>query len=164
MNKELQQPISPRQCIAVTRGKPARKPSGFTLIELMVVVALVALLLSIAVPGYSAQIRRANRTEAKTALLGVASAQERFLFSFGRYSESLTGAVGNSRVSGLALADTTKSGDDDNAYYDMSLEVEPGGLGYEVSAFPQGSQTVDDCGTLRLTHSGERGADAEGCW
>ena len=161
--KSNDRPVSPSPDHVMHTGT-ARRASGFTLIELMVVVALIAVLVSIAVPGYSAQIRRANRTEAKTALLGVASAQERFLFSYGRYSTSLTGARGGGRNSGLALKDTTRSDDQDSAYYDMALDVDNGGMAYVVSAAPQGSQAVDECGKLSLTHTGERGADRADCW
>src|SRR5438132_12993393 len=52
---------------------------GFTLIELMVVVAIVTILFSIAIPSYMSYIRQSRRTEAKTAVLDLAGREERFL-------------------------------------------------------------------------------------
>ena len=51
---------------------------GFTLIELMVTVAIATILISIAIPAYNTQIRKSRRTEAKTALLDLAGREERF--------------------------------------------------------------------------------------
>ena len=55
------------------------RASGFTLIELMVVVAVASILVAIAVPTYQNQIRHSRRTDAKTALLDMAVRQEKFL-------------------------------------------------------------------------------------
>jgi len=58
---------------------PARHSRGFTLIELMIVVVIATILLSIAIPSYQQQVRQSRRTEAKTAILDLASREERFL-------------------------------------------------------------------------------------
>ena len=62
------------------------KSAGMTLIELMIVVAIVALLASIAVPSYRQYVLRANRTEATTALLQLAAAQEKFYLQNNTYA------------------------------------------------------------------------------
>lgn len=142
--------------------------AGFTLIELMTVLAILTILLSIAIPAYTEQIRKANRAEAMEALMRVASAQERNLFTFGRYSSNLTGPrTGNALTSGLNLKDSTQESPEDNTYYSLSLNTDPGGLGYSASAAPQGSQVTDACGTLMLDHTGDRSASGRGsnnCW
>src|SRR6201987_5835023 len=56
---------------------------GFTLIELMVVVVIATILLSIAVPSYMSQVRQSRRTEAKTAVLDLASREERYFSTNG---------------------------------------------------------------------------------
>ena len=53
-------------------------PKGFTLVELMVVIVIVAVLAAIAIPGYTSQIRKSRRTEARNALLDAAAREERF--------------------------------------------------------------------------------------
>jgi type IV pilus assembly protein PilE len=60
-----------------------RAPRGFTLIELMVVVVIATILLSIAVPSYMSQVRQSRRTEAKTAVLDLASREERYFSTNG---------------------------------------------------------------------------------
>ena len=62
------------------------KSAGMTLIELMIVVAIVALLASIAVPSYRQYVLRANRIEATTALLQLAAAQEKFYLQNNTYA------------------------------------------------------------------------------
>ena len=67
---------------------PPRKSSGFTLIELMVTVVIGAILASIAVPMYTAQMRQSRRTEARTALLDMASREERYSSTNSAYSSA----------------------------------------------------------------------------
>ena len=63
-----------------------RKDSGFSLIELMVVVAIATLLAAIAIPAYNSQIRKSRRTEAKTAIMDLASREERYYATQSTYS------------------------------------------------------------------------------
>src|SRR6201987_6133436 len=56
---------------------------GFTLVELMVVVVIATILLSVAVPSYMSQVRQSRRTEAKTAVLDLASREERYFSTNG---------------------------------------------------------------------------------
>src|SRR5258708_20456562 len=62
-------------------GPPS--PRGFSLIELMVVVAIATILFAVAVPSYMSYMRQARRTEARTALLDLASREERFFSTNG---------------------------------------------------------------------------------
>jgi type IV pilus assembly protein PilE len=59
---------------------------GFTLVELMIVVVIAAILVSIAIPSYSSYVQRSRRTEAKSALLNMASLEERFYSTQNLYS------------------------------------------------------------------------------
>jgi type IV pilus assembly protein PilE len=63
------------------------RSSGFTLIELMIVVAVVAILGTIAISGYTSSVRKSRRTEARTALLDLASREERFMSTNSAYSD-----------------------------------------------------------------------------
>jgi type IV pilus assembly protein PilE len=60
-----------------------RRSRGFTLVELMIVVVIATILLSIAVPSYMSQVRQSRRTEAKTAVLDLASREERYFSTNG---------------------------------------------------------------------------------
>lgn len=63
-----------------------RKVSGFSLIELMVVVAIATILAVIAIPAYNNQIRKSRRTEAKTAIMDLAAREERYYATQSTYS------------------------------------------------------------------------------
>jgi len=134
------------------RGRGAGQ--GFTLIELMIVVAVVALLAVVALPSYQSSVRRAHRTEAKASLSAAAQMMERYLTEKGSYaSATLGGSTG-------VYPDRSENG-----YYALSLS-NLGASTFTLSAVPQGSQASDECGTFTLTQRGERGsglAPAE-CW
>jgi type IV pilus assembly protein PilE len=66
----------------------AHAMAGFTLIELMIVVLIVAMLAAIAFPSYTAQVRKSRRSEAKSALLDLAGREERYMATNGAYTSS----------------------------------------------------------------------------
>src|SRR5258708_40052678 len=65
---------------------PVSSSKGFTLVELMVVIVIVAILAAIAIPGYTSQIRKSRRTEARNALLDAAAREERFFATNNYYT------------------------------------------------------------------------------
>ena len=67
-----------------------REPRGFTLMELMITLAIAAILASIAVPAYNSYILKSHRTEAKSALLDMASMEERYFTTQNSYSTATT--------------------------------------------------------------------------
>ena len=144
------------------RANPSR---GFTLVELVVVLAIVGVLLAIAVPSYQEYVRRATRTEAENLLMRAASEQEKFFTTFNRYSGSISGArTGDPATSGLNMTASSKDGATDNAYYDIAVALSDANLGYTLTATPQGDQTKDSCGSLALDHRGNRTAAKPDCW
>src|ERR1700732_2259537 len=68
--------------------------TGFTLIELMVVVVIATILVSIALPSYMLQIRQSRRTEARSAILDLASREERFFSTNGANYTNIAGSLG----------------------------------------------------------------------
>ena len=72
--------------MAVSTKKPI---SGFTLIELMIVVAIVGILLAVGIPGYQSVVQKGRRAEAKTALMDMANRQERLMLDRSLYTTDL---------------------------------------------------------------------------
>jgi type IV pilus assembly protein PilE len=108
---------------------------GFTLIELMVVVAIVAILAAIAIPSFADQMRKSRRAEAVSSLQDAQLRLERWRVDH----KDFTG-------SGVAITDT--------AFYDFTVTaaVATPNL-YSVSAAPLGSQQKDMCGTMTISVS-----------
>ncbi|MBK8106720.1 MAG: prepilin-type N-terminal cleavage/methylation domain-containing protein [Betaproteobacteria bacterium] len=102
--------------------------SGFTLVELMIAVVIVALLASIALPSFMDSIRKSRRSEAFAALSAVQQAQERWRSNGSSYAESLTNAA-NGTPPGLGMASATTA----KGYYTLSLSG-AGASGYTVTA------------------------------
>lgn len=138
----------------------ARAARGFTLIELMIAVVIVAILAAVALPAYQDAIRKARRSEGKAALLRTAQLQERWYTANGTYTTDLGALYGKP---GAAV----RSDEDPFAFaghYILGITAAASGgiaQGYTLSAEPAGdrglqgsSHTDPDCGTLTLTNTG----------
>jgi len=119
---------------------------GFTLIELMVVVAIVAIIVAIALPSYSRQVEKTRRADAQSALLDAAQALER---CFTR----------NNAYNAPACSVPTTSPD---GFYTITLTATPST--FNLTATATGS---DACSPFTLDHLGVRnsgGSEADRCW
>ena len=126
---------------------------GLTLIELMVVVAVVAILVSVAIPSYNNHVMKSRRAAASACLMERAQFMER------HYTTNLTyvGAPEPAQCADIAN------------FYTVSYATNPTARAYTLQAAPKGAQLRDtQCGTLSLTSAGQRGsADTTGmarCW
>jgi len=140
----------------VGRGQPrplAR--AGFTLIELMIVVAILGIITAIAVPIYSQYVDRARRTEAKDALQDTAQRLERCYSQYGAYDDANCGVADD-----ITNGSTIESAE---GYYEISATTLDTGA-FSLQAAPQGVQSDDACGTFTLDHRGSEGADEDDCW
>ena len=143
--------------------RPARiagclRAPGFSLIEMLVVLLLLAIVASIALPAYNDHVLRAHRAEARAGLLQAAHRLEREATAAGAYPNAeLPDAMaavpgGRYRISRQKPADATDAG-----------------IRFLLLATPQGAQTGDRCGTFTLSSTGERGlidnqAKVADCW
>ncbi len=133
---------------------------GFTLIELMITVAVIAILAAVALPSYQEYVRKARRADAQSFMLEVAAKQQHFMVDRRAYSESLTDAPASG---GLGLTVPSAVG----PYYDIELVADNGARPptFTVTAKPKGSQTAEKCGELELNHQGVKKAAGTGtCW
>jgi type IV pilus assembly protein PilE len=148
-----------RRSRIIAVSSPLTRPQpGFTLIELMIVVAIVAILAAIAYPSYTNFIRKSHRAAAKTALLDLASREERFYSTNNNYSTSLS-------TLGYTVAKVPNSSQD---YYTVSVGFGSSGDNstFSLTATPDGDQQKDTCGTYTLDNTGAQGSTTSpsSCW
>ena len=125
-------------------ASPRRRSRGFTLVEVMIVVAIVGILTAIALPNYQEYVRRGRRAEARAGLLAAAQWLERVATASGKYLSS-----GSNLPTSLVNV-PSKS-------YTISLDSTSGESTYTLLATPQGAQANDKCGMFTLTQAGARG-------
>jgi type IV pilus assembly protein PilE len=141
-----------------------RGARGFTLIELMVVIAVVALLSTFAVSSYRTYVLRATRTEGRMALLAIQVAQEKFFLQNNQYAQTLA-TVTAAPPAGLGIS-LTAGGVTDGGHYTLSFAGATANT-YTLQAVATGSQTSDTaaCLTFTINEQGVRTpADTTGCW
>ena len=146
-----------------------QKTKGFTLIEVMIVVAVIAIIAAIAFPSYQDSVRKARRADAKASLLATAQILERCFTEFNVYN--------NLACTGAVSAGPTVNLTSDDGYYTIK-SIPAGGAEtltastYELTAMPTGKGGQDKdtkCTSFELLHTGNKESnkaddDTARCW
>lgn len=128
--------------------------SGFTFIELIIVVAIVSILAAVAVPAYNNYVIEGRRAEGKAFAMDIAARQERHYTQFGEYTN---------KFSELGMTTNTS----ENNLYNARLQTSSGGSSFTIRVVPLFADK--ECGMIQLKNTGERkniqgsGTDEE-CW
>ena len=151
----------------ISRRDCNRQAAGFSLIELMIVLAIIAILTVIAYPSYQRYIVRSNRQAARSMVYAIADRQEQFFLDNKAYAANLS-TLGYADDPIYVGRDGQLAGKDaENLIYSLQI-VAAADTSYTVMAKPVGVQADRDaeCGNLSLTSSGQRdqSGGGENCW
>jgi type IV pilus assembly protein PilE len=141
-----------------------KREKGFTLIELMIVVAIIAIIAAFALFNYSKYGYRSRRVDGKDMLSRVAAAQERYYTNFNRYAPDL------GTLNFVATGACGAVGYSEKCYYLVTTANGASGdaQSYSLVATPENAQATDACGTLTLTSANGKtygGNQSNGnCW
>ncbi|WP_434634231.1 type IV pilin protein [Chromobacterium sp. CV08] len=140
-----------------------RAPGGFSLLELVIAMAVLAIVAAIAIPSYRTFILQSNRTAAKTALQDLATRQESYYSLNNGYASQLA-------TLGYASGPVYVPGNGNN-YYALAISS-ASATAFVLTATPQGAQAQDSCQTYQLDNLGNQSNIAagggslsvSGCW
>jgi type IV pilus assembly protein PilE len=133
-----------------------RLVAGFTLIELMIVVAIMAIIATIALPSYDSYIARGRRADARTQLLQVAQFMQRFYAANDRFDVDRS----SNPVLGQIAGNLQQSPADGAAVYTLAIPtatLNNSAYTLQMVPVPGGRMAHDECGTFTLTSTGVRG-------
>jgi len=143
------------------------RQAGVTLMELLIVVAIIAMISAFAYPSYTQFVVRSKRTAATGALMQIADRQQQFFMDNKRYAATLT-SLGYANDS-IMIDDEGRVVPDADAGRVYNVRISASNIvTYELTATPQLKQAERDgkCGSLTLTNTGARGQSgaSDKCW
>ena len=127
---------------------------GFTLIELMIVVAIVGVLAAVAYPSYKRSVEKSRRAEGKALILDAANRQERRFGDTNKYTDNM-----------INLGYAADPAESENGHYEVdSASSTAGFFDFTLTATAVGVQDADtDCATMTINNRGEK-TPTSGCW
>lgn len=136
-----------------------KRNEGFTLVELMIVIVIIAILAAIAYPSYQGAIRDTRRGVAEADLVELSSHLERYYTT----NNSYTGGEGLVTTGDPLFLFNVSPQEGATAFYNLSVAI-PSSTAFTLIATPIGPQASDYCGTLRLDSTDTVSAAIAGCW
>lgn len=147
-------------------ASPRRNVTGFTFVELMIVVAIIAILTAIALPSYQQHVLKSHRVDAKNALLDLAAREERYFANNNKYSNT-PADLGYNGAFPMSIVSSSAG----TSYYKINV-TNANATGFNANATPTGSQVNDTtCYTYTIDQLGSQGNSDSGgaaltndCW